>query len=89
MSIKPPPNSIHPKSRADWRMWLEENHARTEGIWLISYKKATGKPRLVEDQQGASYENVRPGLAYDPGAHEFLTITATLTPTVFLPWVGR
>jgi len=41
-----PPNSIHPKSRADWRKWLEVNHTRTEGVWLISYKKATGKPRF-------------------------------------------
>jgi hypothetical protein len=29
------------------------------------------------------------GLAYDLGAHEFLTVTATLTPTVFLPLVER
>ena len=43
MSIKPPPNSVHPKSRADWRKWLEENHKRNEGVWLVSYKKATGK----------------------------------------------
>ena len=42
----PPSNSIHPKSRAEWRKWLEQNHARTEGIWLVSYKKATGKPRF-------------------------------------------
>lgn len=43
---KPPPNSTHPKSRAAWRQWLEENHTRAEGVWLISYKKATGKPRF-------------------------------------------
>lgn len=42
----PPPNSIHPKSRAEWRKWLEKNHTRKEGIWLISYKKATGKLRV-------------------------------------------
>lgn len=42
----PPPNSIHPKSRAEWRKWLEDNHTRSEGIWLVSYKKATGKPRF-------------------------------------------
>ena len=42
----PPTNSIHPKSRAEWRKWLEENHTRTEGVWLISYKKATGKSRF-------------------------------------------
>jgi uncharacterized protein YdeI (YjbR/CyaY-like superfamily) len=48
--IKPPPNSTHPKSRADWRKWLEENHVRTEGVWLISYKKTTGKPRFDYDE---------------------------------------
>ena len=42
----PPPNSVHPKSRAEWRKWLEENQARPDGVWLISYKKATGKPRF-------------------------------------------
>jgi uncharacterized protein YdeI (YjbR/CyaY-like superfamily) len=40
------PDKIHPKTRAEWRAWLEQNHTRTEGIWLISYKKATGKPRF-------------------------------------------
>ncbi|HEU0297651.1 MAG TPA: YdeI/OmpD-associated family protein [Anaerolineales bacterium] len=46
----PPPNSIHPKSRAEWRKWLEKNHTRNEGIWLISYKKATGKARVDYDE---------------------------------------
>ena len=47
---KTPPNSTHPKSRAEWRKWLEKNHTRTEGIWLVSYKKATGKPRFDFDE---------------------------------------
>ncbi|MCS6910127.1 MAG: YdeI/OmpD-associated family protein [Anaerolineales bacterium] len=47
---KPPPNSVHPKSRAEWREWLERNHARAEGVWLISYKKGTGKPRFEYDE---------------------------------------
>lgn len=46
----PPPNSVHPKSRTEWRKWLEENQARKEGIWLISYKKDTGKPRFDYDE---------------------------------------
>jgi len=46
----PPPNSIHTKSRTEWRKWLEQNHTRKEGVWLISYKKATGKPRVDYDQ---------------------------------------
>ena len=47
---KPPPNSVHPTSRAEWRKWLEKNHTRNEGVWLISYKKATGKPRVDYDE---------------------------------------
>lgn len=43
---KLPPNSVHPKTLAEWRKWLVENHARTEGVWLVSYKKATGKLRF-------------------------------------------
>ena len=34
-----PPNSIHPKTRAEWRKWLKQNHSRTEGVWLINLKK--------------------------------------------------
>ena len=48
--VKAPPNSTHPRSRAAWRKWLEKNHTRTEGIWLISYKKATGKPRVEYEE---------------------------------------
>ena len=43
---EPPPNAIHPLTRAEWRTWLEENHTQTAGIWLISYKKASGRPRM-------------------------------------------
>ncbi len=44
-----PANSIHPLARAEWRAWLAENHTRTSGVWLIIYKKATGKPRVDYD----------------------------------------
>lgn len=47
---EPPPNSVHPLSRAEWRAWLEANHTRGEGVWLITNKKASGKPRLEYDQ---------------------------------------
>lgn len=45
-TVTTPLNAIHPLTRAEWRAWLEDNHRRAEGIWLISYKKATGKPRI-------------------------------------------
>lgn len=50
MSVETPDNSFHPLSRAEWRTWLAANHARQVGLWLISYKKATGKPRVDYDE---------------------------------------
>jgi len=32
--------------RAAWRAWLEVHHPRPQGVWLVSFKKATGKPRV-------------------------------------------
>ncbi len=46
MAAAPPPNSVHPTSRAAWRAWLRAHHGRTEGVWLVSHKKATGRPRM-------------------------------------------
>jgi uncharacterized protein YdeI (YjbR/CyaY-like superfamily) len=46
MVSTPPANSTHPLTLAEWRAWLEENHARKEGVWLISYKKSSGKQQF-------------------------------------------
>lgn len=46
----PPENSIHPATRAEWRAWLERNHARPDGIWWISYKRTAGKPRVTYEE---------------------------------------
>ncbi len=45
-----PDNAIHPTTRAEWRAWLVQNHTRTQGVWLINYKTATGKPRIPYDE---------------------------------------
>lgn len=45
-----PENAVHPLSRAEWRAWLEQNHGRAQGVWLITYKKATGRPRVEYDE---------------------------------------
>jgi uncharacterized protein YdeI (YjbR/CyaY-like superfamily) len=47
--MKPPPDSVHPKTRAEWRAWLAAHHQRDGGVWMISYKKATGKPFVAYD----------------------------------------
>ena len=32
---------------ATWRTWLEEHHATEPGVWLMSWKKAAGKPSIT------------------------------------------
>lgn len=34
------------KNRRDWRDWLQVNNESKKEIWLIYYKKHTGKPRI-------------------------------------------
>jgi uncharacterized protein YdeI (YjbR/CyaY-like superfamily) len=49
-NVKPPANSVHPLTRDEWRAWLEKNHTRDEGVWLISYKKAAKKQTVSYDE---------------------------------------
>lgn len=37
---------IHPASIAAWRNWLAEHHADTDGVWLATWKRASGKTPL-------------------------------------------
>lgn len=37
---------LYVRNREEWREWLEENHSTVQGIWLIYYKKSTGKQRI-------------------------------------------
>lgn len=41
---------LYVKTREEWRKWLEENHTTVHGIWLIYYKKPSGKPRIPYDE---------------------------------------
>ena len=38
--------TLYVKSRKEWRRWLAKNHAKAKEIWLIYFKKHTGKPRI-------------------------------------------
>jgi uncharacterized protein YdeI (YjbR/CyaY-like superfamily) len=35
--------------RAAWRAWLESHHERSKGVWLVTFKKSTGRPRVDYD----------------------------------------
>ncbi|HRH70451.1 MAG TPA: YdeI/OmpD-associated family protein [Flavobacteriales bacterium] len=45
-------------SRAEWRAWLKKHHTRTEGIWLITYKKH------VSDKYVSFQEKVQEALCF-------------------------
>jgi uncharacterized protein YdeI (YjbR/CyaY-like superfamily) len=41
---------VHPKTAAEWRRWLRDNHDTARGVWLVAYKAGTGKSRLTYDE---------------------------------------
>ena len=38
--------TFYAKDRATWRRWLSKHHETADEIWLVYYRKATGKPRV-------------------------------------------
>jgi len=61
-----PANSTQPDSRADWRAWLETHHTRPQGVWLVSFKKATGRQAFdygasVEEALCSGWVDSKPG----------------------------
>jgi uncharacterized protein YdeI (YjbR/CyaY-like superfamily) len=42
--------TFYARDRARWRAWLEKNHAQNSEIWLVFYKKHTGKTGVSYDE---------------------------------------
>jgi uncharacterized protein YdeI (YjbR/CyaY-like superfamily) len=38
--------TFYAADRKAWRAWLSRNHASSKEIWLIYYRKSSGKPRI-------------------------------------------
>jgi uncharacterized protein YdeI (YjbR/CyaY-like superfamily) len=41
---------VQPETLAQWRAWLQQHHARAQGVWLVSFKKASGKATFGYDE---------------------------------------
>jgi uncharacterized protein YdeI (YjbR/CyaY-like superfamily) len=41
---------VHPKTAAEWRRWLRDNHDKAQGVWLVAYKAGTGRSRLTYEE---------------------------------------
>src|SRR5688572_27635620 len=39
--------TLHVTKRQDWRKWLRKHYKTAKEIWLVYYKKETGKPRIA------------------------------------------
>ena len=42
---------LHVESRAEWREWLAAHHETSEGVWLVVWKKTTGRARPTYEEQ--------------------------------------
>jgi hypothetical protein len=40
--------SISPKNQKDWRRWLEKNHDRQQGVWVVHFKLREGSPLCIK-----------------------------------------
>jgi uncharacterized protein YdeI (YjbR/CyaY-like superfamily) len=45
-----PENSAHADTRKAWRAWLQKNHSQKDGVWLVLWKKASGRVELTYDE---------------------------------------
>ena len=37
---------VHAETRAQWRDWLVEHHVTSTGVWLVSWRAASGRPSV-------------------------------------------
>ncbi|MEO8286583.1 MAG: YdeI/OmpD-associated family protein [Chloroflexota bacterium] len=40
-------STLYITDREEWRKWLAEHHATEPDVWLVYYRKESGKPRLA------------------------------------------
>lgn len=38
---------VHLQTRAEWRQWLGAHHETTPAVWLVSWKRSTGRPAIT------------------------------------------
>ena len=41
--------TLYVSTQQEWRTWLKKHRGKSAEIWLVSYRKATGKPSLPYD----------------------------------------
>jgi uncharacterized protein YdeI (YjbR/CyaY-like superfamily) len=49
MTTPPEGERLHPETRAQWRAWLAEHHAASDGVWLVFWRQRSGRSGLTYD----------------------------------------
>ena len=47
MALRDDVDHVEAPDAATWRAWLEENHATAPSVWLVYWKRATGRPSVT------------------------------------------
>lgn len=42
--------TLYARNRKQWRDWLSKNHDKEKEIWLVYYRKLSGKPTVTYDE---------------------------------------
>ena len=42
---------VHFETIDEWRAWLADNHERPDGVWLVTWRRPTGRPAPVYEDQ--------------------------------------
>ena len=50
MSAMDDAERFHPRSAGEWRAWLVEHHGRGHGVWVVFWRRDTGRP-VVEYEE--------------------------------------
>jgi uncharacterized protein YdeI (YjbR/CyaY-like superfamily) len=50
MSSREMGETVRVNSRREWRGWLERHHAERREIWLLSYRKSTGRQTVAYEE---------------------------------------
>ena len=70
--------TFHAKDRKAWRAWLAKNHADEKSVWLIIYKKDSGKksvtyPEAVEEALCFGWIDSKPNKRDEESYYQFFS----------------
>lgn len=49
MTAVTPTPRVHVETRAQWRRWLTDHHQHARSVWVVSWRKHTGRPAVSYD----------------------------------------